>query len=99
MKLPFTKMQGAGNDFVVIDATKKDFALSRKQIDGFYHKRYRPETMVIAAAGNLDHAKVVNAVRAAFDQAGLLDTAEPAARRSRTTRVPARSSGSRMTPG
>jgi len=32
MKLPFTKMQGAGNDFVVIDATKKDFALSRKQI-------------------------------------------------------------------
>ena len=32
MKLPFTKMQGAGNDFVVIDATKKDFMLSRKQI-------------------------------------------------------------------
>jgi diaminopimelate epimerase len=32
MKLPFTKMQGAGNDFVVIDATRKDFALSRKQI-------------------------------------------------------------------
>src|SRR5262245_60896843 len=25
-------MQGAGNDFVVIDATKKDFTLSRKQI-------------------------------------------------------------------
>ena len=32
MKLPFTKMQGTGNDFVVIDATKKDFSLSRKQI-------------------------------------------------------------------
>jgi diaminopimelate epimerase len=32
MKLPFTKMQGAGNDFVVVDATRKDFALSRKQI-------------------------------------------------------------------
>ena len=32
MKLPFTKMQGAGNDFIVIDATRKDFALSRKQI-------------------------------------------------------------------
>ena len=32
MKVPFTKMQGTGNDFVVIDATKKDFALSRKQI-------------------------------------------------------------------
>jgi diaminopimelate epimerase len=32
MKLPFTKMQGAGNDFVVIDATKKDFSLSHKRI-------------------------------------------------------------------
>ncbi len=32
MKLPFTKMQGAGNDFVVIDATRNDFALSRAQI-------------------------------------------------------------------
>jgi diaminopimelate epimerase len=32
MKLPFTKMQGAGNDFIVIDATRKDFSLSRKQI-------------------------------------------------------------------
>ena len=34
MKLPFTKMQGAGNDFVVIDATKRDFSLSRAQIRG-----------------------------------------------------------------
>ncbi|MEV8512920.1 pitrilysin family protein [Dactylosporangium sp. NPDC051484] len=67
-------------------------ALSRKQIDGFYHRRYRPETMVIAAAGNLDHAKVVRAVRAAFDAAGWGDTpAVPAPRRSRTTRVPVRS--------
>jgi len=32
MKLPFTKMHGAGNDFVVIDATRKDFSLTRKQI-------------------------------------------------------------------
>ena len=32
MKLPFTKMQGTGNDFAVIDATRKDFALTRKQI-------------------------------------------------------------------
>ena len=32
MKLPFTKMQGAGNDFIVIDATRRDFSLSRKQI-------------------------------------------------------------------
>jgi diaminopimelate epimerase len=32
VKLPFTKMQGTGNDFVVIDATRRDFSLSRKQI-------------------------------------------------------------------
>ena len=64
-------------------------ALTRKQIDGFYRRRYLPSQMVIAAAGNLDHAKVVKAVRAAF--AGLPAAAEPAPRRSRTTRVPARS--------
>jgi predicted Zn-dependent peptidase len=64
-------------------------ALTRKQIDGFYRKRYLPSQMVIAAAGNLDHAKVVKAVRAAF--AGLTMEAAPAPRRSRTTKVPARS--------
>jgi len=66
-------------------------ALSRKQIDSFYRRRYQPGTMVIAAAGNLEHAKVVKAVRAAFDRAGFDTVADPAPRRSRTTRVPARS--------
>jgi diaminopimelate epimerase len=32
MRLAFTKMHGAGNDFVVIDATAEGFDLSRKQI-------------------------------------------------------------------
>jgi diaminopimelate epimerase len=32
MKLAFTKMHGAGNDFVVIDATKEPFSLSREQL-------------------------------------------------------------------
>lgn len=31
MKLPFTKMHGAGNDFVVIDATREPIALSEAQ--------------------------------------------------------------------
>jgi diaminopimelate epimerase len=32
MKLPFTKMHGAGNDFVVLDFTQRNFFLSEKQI-------------------------------------------------------------------
>ena len=32
MKLAFTKMHGAGNDFVVIDSTREAFKLSREQI-------------------------------------------------------------------
>ena len=32
MKLPFTKMQGAGNDFVVLDCTRTAFSLSKDQI-------------------------------------------------------------------
>jgi diaminopimelate epimerase len=32
MKLEFTKMQGAGNDFVVLDRTRKGFALSSAQL-------------------------------------------------------------------
>ena len=32
MKLAFTKMHGAGNDFVVVDATRRSFDLSKEQI-------------------------------------------------------------------
>jgi diaminopimelate epimerase len=32
MKLQFTKMQGAGNDFVVLDCTTRPFSLSREQL-------------------------------------------------------------------
>ena len=32
MKLPFTKMQGAGNDFVVLDFTSRTFDLGREQL-------------------------------------------------------------------
>jgi predicted Zn-dependent peptidase len=65
-------------------------ALTRKQINTFYRKRYTPETMVVAAAGNLDHGQVVKAVRAAFDRAGLVTPATPAPRRRTGPRVPVR---------
>ena len=32
MKLAFTKMQGAGNDFLVFDCTQKNFELKKEQI-------------------------------------------------------------------
>jgi predicted Zn-dependent peptidase len=53
-------------------------ALTRRQIAGYYHRRYQPGAMVVAAAGNLDHAAVVRQVRAAF--AERLAQAAPAKR-------------------
>ncbi|MBZ6478073.1 insulinase family protein [Streptomyces griseocarneus] len=47
-------------------------ALTRDQIARFYKKHYDPTHLVVAAAGNVDHAKVVRQVRAAFEKAGAL---------------------------
>ena len=46
--------------------------LSRTTINSYYRRHYRPENMVVAAAGNLDHAEVVRLVRRAFRSAGAL---------------------------
>jgi predicted Zn-dependent peptidase len=40
--------------------------LSRTQIHGYYTRRYKPAEMVVAVAGNIDHAEVVTLVRRAF---------------------------------
>ncbi|MFF7717416.1 M16 family metallopeptidase [Streptomyces sp. NPDC087659] len=47
-------------------------ALNRPQIARFYRKHYDPTHLVVAAAGNIDHATVVRQVRRAFEQAGAL---------------------------
>ncbi|MEV5510514.1 M16 family metallopeptidase [Streptomyces orinoci] len=47
-------------------------ALTRDRIARFYKKHYDPTHLVVAAAGNVDHAKVVRQVRAAFEKAGAL---------------------------
>lgn len=47
-------------------------ALSRATIHGYYRRHYRPENMVVAAAGHLDHAEVVRQVRKAFRAADAL---------------------------
>jgi predicted Zn-dependent peptidase len=41
-------------------------ALSRSAIAGYYRRRYRPDSLVVAAAGNLDHTALVRLVRKAF---------------------------------
>ena len=48
-------------------------SLSRSVINRYYRQRYRPERVVVAAAGNLDHGTVVRLVRLAFAQAGFVD--------------------------
>jgi predicted Zn-dependent peptidase len=62
-------------------------SLSRTQIARFYRNRYEAPSMIVAAAGNLDHATVLRQVRRAF--ADYLDTA---------ARVPARRPGLATTP-
>ncbi|MEV6398603.1 pitrilysin family protein [Streptomyces sp. NPDC051907] len=54
-------------------------ALTADRIRRFYKKHYDPTHLVVAAAGNIDHATVVRQVRRAFEKAGAL---------SRTDAVP-----------
>ena len=51
----------------ILGTTDTIRALSRRTIHSFYRRRYRPESMVVAAAGNLDHDAVVRMVRRAFE--------------------------------
>ncbi|MFI7605434.1 M16 family metallopeptidase [Micromonospora sp. NPDC049366] len=62
--------------------------MSRRQIQSFYRRRYTAPQIVVAAAGNLDHAAVVKLVRQAL-RGSPLDTekAEPASPRAATPAV------------
>jgi predicted Zn-dependent peptidase len=57
---------------LVSGTTETISTMTRKQIAGFYHRRYTAPEIVIAAAGNLDHATVVKLVRAALRGTALL---------------------------
>ncbi|MFJ6699335.1 M16 family metallopeptidase [Streptomyces sp. NPDC091272] len=69
-------------------------ALDANRIRRFYKKHYDPTHLVVAAAGNVDHATVVRQVRRAFEKAGALGSpdAAPVAPRagSRTLRTSGR---------
>ncbi|PZS35404.1 MAG: peptidase M16 [Pseudonocardiales bacterium] len=67
-------------------------ALTRRQIAGYYTRRYTPDAMVVSVAGNVVHGEVVDLVRRAFD--GRLDSSlapqPPRAQHARTLHTPAR---------
>jgi predicted Zn-dependent peptidase len=46
--------------------------LSRRQIAGYYRRRYTADNLVFSAAGKVDHAALVRLVRSAFEAAGSL---------------------------
>jgi predicted Zn-dependent peptidase len=43
--------------------------LTRRQITGYYRRRYTPDRLVFSAAGSVDHAQVVRMVKAGFARA------------------------------
>ncbi|MGW7368551.1 M16 family metallopeptidase, partial [Streptomyces sp. NPDC054841] len=68
-------------------------ALNRSQIARFYKKHYDPTHLVVAAAGNIDHATVVRQVRKAFDRAGALSRTDAAPVAPRDGRRTVRTAG------
>ena len=48
-------------------------AMSRSSVFNYYKKRYRPEDIVVAVAGNVKHKQVVRMVEAALSRDGFLD--------------------------
>lgn len=48
-------------------------AMKRTQIWRFYKRHYRPDNMVVAVAGNVDHTALVRAVRKAFSRHSFLE--------------------------
>ncbi len=58
-------------------------ALTRSQVAGFYRRRYRPDSVVVAVAGNVEHRAVVRRVRAAFAAGGWVQDSGAHARPAR----------------
>lgn len=60
----------------IAGTTESIASLTRDQVYRFWRRHYRPATMVIAVAGNLDHDDVLAQVQAAFGRQGFLDRDE-----------------------
>jgi len=64
-------------------------ALTRRQIYGYYRRRYTPDAMVVSVAGNVAHADVVRLVRRAFAERLEPGRAAPPPRTGESRSVPA----------
>jgi predicted Zn-dependent peptidase len=62
----------------VLGSVESIKGLSRRAIAGYYRRRYSTPSLVIAAAGNLDHAALVRLVRESFADVVVDDAAAPA---------------------
>lgn len=71
----------------VIGTIESITGMARRQLHSFHVRRYTPDRMVLAVAGNVDHRAIVTAARKAF--AGFLDAGDvPVAARPGTARIP-----------
>src|SRR3990167_5883020 len=76
MKVNFTKMQGLGNDFVVIDATEQAFSLSPSKIQKMANRRFGvgfDQLLVIEPSKQKDtdfHFRIFNADGSEVGQCG-----------------------------
>ncbi len=76
MKLPFTKMEGAGNDFIVLDCTRAAFSLGREQIRKLADRHFGigfDQLLVVekpAAAGADFRYRIFNADGGEVEQCG-----------------------------
>ena len=59
--------------------------MSRKSVFNYYKKRYLPQDLVVAVAGNIKHKKVVEMVEAALSVDGFLDVTGAPVIRSNST--------------
>ncbi|MCV7136316.1 insulinase family protein [Mycobacterium hodleri] len=75
----------------VIGSVESISTMTRTQLHSFHVRRYTPERMVVAVAGNVDHDQVVALVREYFGPRLRTDR-EPVAPRKGTGRVPGRPS-------
>lgn len=73
----------------VIGSTQSISAMTRNQLHSFHIRRYTPERMVVAVAGNVDHDEVVGLVREHF-RSHLVRGTKPTPPRKGTGRVTGR---------